>query len=133
MNKKLLALLLAFVMVFSLAACGEQPKTSDTTSSQQQDSTSPTETSSNAGNDTTPSVIVRDNKEEGFCTYNDVWASQPNNWNPHAWEMSHESVFMDYTVAPFTYGTFDGEGGWYYAYDAATSVTDVTATYADKE
>lgn len=135
MNKKLLALLLAFAMVFSLAACGEKPQTSDTTAQQgsQQDSGSQTTTTGEAESQTASSGVVIDNKEDGVCTYNTVWSSQPNNWNPHAWEMSHESDFMDYTVAPLTYSTFDGEGGWYYAYDAATAVTDITATYADKE
>lgn len=123
MNKKLLALLLAFAMVFSLAACGEKPQTSD-----------PAQVPSNSqGNNDTTNPGGQEPVDEGTFTYNTVWASQPKNWNPHAWEMSNDSDFMDYTVAPFTYSTFDGNGGWYYAYDAATSVTDVTATFADKE
>lgn len=127
MNKKLLALLLAFAMVFTLVSCGgqDQPST-QSTADQQSSSAAQGTTAPTTQGEPTPA-------DEGTYTYNDVWAAQPNNWNPHAWEMSHESDFMDYTVAPFTYSTFDGNGGWYYAYDAATAVTDITATFADKE
>ncbi len=124
MNKKLLALLLAFVMVFTLASCG-QGNTTTTPASSNAGQT----TTSGSGETTTGTVVEQD----GYFTYNAVWISQPLNWNPHAWEMSHEDLFMEYTVAPLAYSTFDANGGWHYQYDAAVSVTDVTSTFADKE
>lgn len=121
MNKKLLALFLALAMVFTLASCGGGTKTTDPTTTGQGGEDTPT---------TTPAPVVED---EGTYTYREAWSAGPLNWNPHSWEMNTESAFMDYVIAPFVYATFDGEGGWMWAYDAATAVTDITATFPDKE
>lgn len=118
-------MLLAFAMVFSLASCGG--KTDTTTAAAKEGTTqgSQGETTAAGSGDTA--------SEEPTYTYNDVWVAQPKNWNPHAWEMSNEDDFMNYTLAPLVYSTFTDDGGWKYEYDAAVSVTDITATYADKE
>lgn len=124
MNKRVLALLLVVVMVFTLAACnGGNTPTTTTTAGADQPTTSGEQSSSSEAQGT----------KEGTYTYNSAWAAGPVNWNPHSWEMSNDSDFMDYIVAPFVYSTIDPEGVWKWDYEAATSVRDITAEFADKE
>ncbi len=67
-------------------------------------------------------------------TYNAYMQASPINWNPHAWEMSNESDLMTFIEAPLVDLTI-GEDGVTFAwtYELATAVTDITATFADKE
>ncbi len=78
--------------------------------------------------------IVAQAEEAPAYTYNTYYGASPINWNPHAWEMSNESDLMTYTEAPLVDLTI-GEDGVTYAwtYELATAVTDITATFADKE
>ena len=108
--KKLLALLLVFVMVAScLAAC------------------KPAETNPS----TTP-----DNNKVGVngiapdtYTYNTYTTSLGTNWNPHTWEMSGDSTIMSYIETPLADITVKdsttGEYQWIFV--AATDIKDVTA------
>ncbi len=66
-------------------------------------------------------------------TYNIAWATQPKNWNPHTRESGLDSDFSDFLSTPLVSTTFNKDGGWEWLYDAAESVTDITATYQDKK
>ena len=121
MTKKLLALLLAVVMVLGLVACGnsDKPVTSD-----------PVNTNTPAGND----PVSTDPVEEPTYTYNTYMGASPLNWNPHAWEMSNEDTLMSYITAPFVDISIADDGVNYtWVYEAATAITDVTATFADRD
>ncbi len=78
--------------------------------------------------------IVAQAEEAPTYTYLTSYESSPLNWNPHAWENSNESDLMTYIEAPLVDLTI-GEDGVTYAwtYELATAVTDITATFADKE
>ncbi len=126
MKKRFIFVLVILVMMFSLMACGdktEQP-------AKETEKTEATGTEKESSSESEEAT-----ETEGIYTYNTAWSAQPLNWNPHSWENSNESDFMTYTVAPFVYYTFrpNDEEGWMYGYDAATSVKDITADYADKE
>ena len=76
----------------------------------------------------------KDNTEEATYTYNLYMEASPTNWNPHTWEMSSDSEIMSYIEM----GLVDvriGEDGdtWEWAMEMADEITDITATYADKE
>lgn len=87
--KKFLALLLALVMVLSLAACGEGG--SDSTSGN--DSTSATDE---------PELLTG---EAGKYTYNAAWSVFPTVWNPHTYETATSADIMAYIEDGFY--TFD--------------------------
>ena len=91
--KKLLALLLAVVMVLSVAACGKQPVTTDPTQG-----TNPTEgTNPTQGSEgpTGPQVVVF----EGDYTYNDYVSTLSANWNIHTYETSDESYPIEFLTS----------------------------------
>ena len=64
-------------------------------------------------------------------TYRDVWSTGPLNWNPHAWEVSSDSQFMNYLTTPIADSTVDKPGEWKWEFDAANDVKDITASFAN--
>ena len=67
-------------------------------------------------------------------TYRDVWSTGPLNWNPHAWEVSSDSSFMNFITTPIVDSTVgDKPGEWKWEFDAANDVKDITASFANKE
>ena len=107
--KKILALLLATVMVLSMAACNSAD-----------------------GKDTTAGAATAD-IVEGDYTYHTYSTSLGNNWNPHTWETSADDSILSYLSAPLaTMSIDDSENGVYqWVFVAATSVEDVTAAHKD--
>ena len=110
--KKLLAMLLALVMVLSLAACaGNEP------------AETPAEPS-----ETTPSEPAEVAAPASY-TYKSSTTSLGSNWNPHTWETNGDSAVMGYIESPLcTMSILDSENGVYqWVMVAAESITDVTA------
>lgn len=125
--KKLLAMLLALVMIVALVACkkpGEQ--TTDPTKAPDAQTTD----NPNPGtNETEPPV-----EDEGEYTYHLSMGASPINWNPHAWQMSNESTLMSYIEMPLCDTTIAEDGvNFKWVFEGATGIEDVTATYADRE
>jgi oligopeptide transport system substrate-binding protein len=110
--KKLLAMLLALVMVLSLAACaGNEP------------AETPAEPS-----ETTPSEPAEVAAPASY-TYKSSTTALGSNWNPHTWETNGDSAVMGYIESPLcTMSILDSENGVYqWIMVAAESITDVTA------
>ena len=110
--KKLLAMLLALVMVLSLAACaGNEP------------AETPAEPS-----ETTPSEPAEVAAPASY-TYKSSTTALGSNWNPHTWETNVESAVLGYIESPLcTMSILDSENGVYqWVMVAAESITDVTA------
>ena len=102
---KLLALLLAVVMVLScIAGCKKKPTTDPT------------------GGDT--------KAEYTFRSYS---VQLGTNWNPHTWELAYDQTILGYLETPLvTMSVKDSEKSEYqWVYKAATSVTDVTKDHKD--
>ncbi len=102
---KLLALLLAVVMVLScIAGCKKKPTTDPT------------------GGDT-----------KAEYTYRSYAVQLGTNWNPHTWELAYDQTILGYLETPLvTTSVKDSENGEYqWVYKAATSVTDVTKDHKD--
>ena len=96
--KKFLALLLALIMVLSLAACGPtpdptEPPTNPTDPSKPTDPTNPT-------NPTDPTDPT-DPPVADTYTYNLAWSTFPTTWNPHQYETATDSSALDYLVGGF--------------------------------
>ncbi len=71
---------------------------------------------------------------EPTYTYNTYMPSTPNNWNPHSWEVSHESDLRAYVELPLVSATIAEDGvNFEWTYEGADAVTDITADFADKE
>ena len=110
--KKLLAMLLALVMVLSLAACaGNEP------------AETPAEPS-----ETTPSEPAEVAAPASY-TYKSSTTALGSNWNPHTWETNEENAVLGYIESPLcTMSILDSENGVYqWVMVAAESITDVTA------
>ena len=110
--KKLLAMLLALVMVLSLTACaGNEP------------AETPAEPS-----ETTPSEPAEVAAPASY-TYKSSTTALGSNWNPHTWETNVESAVLGYIESPLcTMSILDSENGVYqWVMVAAESITDVTA------
>ena len=110
--KKLLAMLLALVMVLSLAACaGNEP------------AETPAEPS-----ETTPSEPAEVAAPASY-TYKSSTTALGSNWNPHTWETNGDNAVMGYIESPLcTMSILDSENGVYqWVMVAAESITDVTA------
>ena len=120
MRKKVLSLLLASVMVVSLAACGgdKTPANGESSSSVQE--------SSQAGGDNTGATGAS-------YTYHGYASALATNWNEHSWEMNADDTIRSYVTSPLVDLTIlDSENGVYqWCYDMATAVTDVTADHQD--
>lgn len=118
--KKFLALLLALVMMVSMAACNKTPAAETTTVP------SATETS---GGEETPALEV----VEGDFTYHGYSTALGTNWNPHTWETNADSAILAYVETPLaTMSVSDSLNGVYqWIFLAAESVEDVTADHQD--
>lgn len=118
--KKLLAMLLAVVMVLSLAACNSTPS----------ETTAPTETTK-APTETTAPV-----EEEKTYTYNTYLTLSPSNWNELTYQDNNDTNIMSYIGSSFFGYDFkfdeNGEivpGEFVMKYEAATKLEDVSADY----
>lgn len=118
-SKRILALALASAMIFSLAACGDDAEKNTNPT----DAT--TETSGTASVDS-----------DATYTYNVMMEAGPVNWNPHTWEMDVDDVVLSsfQTCMPLVDTSIAEDGSSYErVYEMATAVTDITATFADRE
>lgn len=121
--KKYLALLLAVVMVLSMAACGSKtPAATD----------APTATTAPAGTDA-PAATEPTVEAPATYTYHIYNSSLGTNWNPHTWEISTDDQILGYVTTPLaTMSILDSEEGIYqWVYQAASEITDVTAEHQD--
>ena len=112
--KKILAMLLAAIMVLSMAACNPAPADNTT-----------------AGTNAATGDVV--DIVEGDYTYHSYSTSLGNNWNPHTWETSADDSILGYLSAPLaTMSIDDSENGVYqWVFVAAESVEDVTKDHQD--
>ncbi len=70
----------------------------------------------------------------GEYTLHEYMEASPLNWSSHAWEKSNDSYIPGYTEMGFIDIIMNEAGnGYEWAYEMATSVTDVTATYEENE
>ncbi len=102
---KILALLLALVMVLScMAGCKKDPDTDDTKPA-----------------------------EQATYTYRGYTAQLGTNWNPHLWSTEADGQILSYLQTPLVAAVVkDSEKGVYqWAFKAAASITDVTADHKD--
>ena len=141
--KKLLALLLAVVMVFGIVACTPaDPTNPGTNPTDPTDPKNPTDPTDPQGptDPTDPSVPVYVPMEgqSGVYTFNDYLTVSPSNWNELTYQDNNDTNIMSYIgSAFFSFGyEFDeyGEivpGGFTVNYNAATKLEDVTAQYAE--
>ncbi|MBQ3013429.1 MAG: hypothetical protein IJD74_07830 [Clostridia bacterium] len=150
--KRLIAVLLALVMVFAavatLAAC-DNKKGGDETTATPEGTTVPEGTTDGEGT-TDETVVDEDEKLEfiaparpadavlptaklGDYTYNSYAISLGSNWNPHAWETNGDQSILSYLTSPFvTMEAKDTEEGLYqWVGEMATAIKDVTAQKQD--
>ena len=141
--KKLLALLLAVVMVFGIVACTPaDPTNPGTNPTDPQGPTDPQNPTDPQGptdpTDPTepPYQWVDDGKTYSYRTYNTV---SPSNWCELTYQDNNDATLLSYTTSSFfTYDfKFDeyGEivpGEFVIKYMAATGLEDVTAEYAEE-
>ena len=132
--KKILAALLALIMVLALVACGSETVTPDNKPAEATEAPAkPDEQPDN----TNPDNTNPDNTEPVEApeyTYHLSMAASPINWNPHAWEMNNESTLMSYIEMPLVDVTIAEDGvNFEWVFEGATGLEDVTATYADRE
>lgn len=112
--KKALSLLLAAVMVLSLAACqnptpsSQTPGTTAAPTSSQQSTEPDTTAAPRTPGDGADNPVVFD----GTYTYNDYTSTLGANWNPHTYQTTDEAYTLDYTtdaLYQFLFNdTFDG-------------------------
>ena len=112
MNKtvKLLALLLALVMVMGCFAGCQKPA----------DPTDPTKNNTQT-------------ETKADYTFRSYSTALGTNWNPHTWDTNADQLILSYLETPLaTMSIKDSENGVYqWVFKAATSVTDVTADHKD--
>ena len=76
----------------------------------------------------------KETKTEATYTMNDYMAASPTNWNPHTWEMDADNYFSAYTEMGLVDISIAEDGVNYtWVYEMADSITDITASFADKE
>lgn len=76
----------------------------------------------------------KDNAADASYTYNVYMEASPTNWNPHTWEMNADSEIMSYIEMGLVDAKIADDGvNFEWTYEMADSITDITATYADKE
>ena len=141
--KKLLALLLAVVMVFGLVACGGNPTTTPTEPSTDNPTNPTTPTTPSTDDPTTPAVeqVVLKQAE-----YNRYTSTMPSNWNEFTYADNNDTQILSYIASSFFSYDYkfendvkynpdgsinkDGivDGAYTTNYDAATKMEDVTAT-----
>ena len=99
--KKIIALLLALVMVFALVACGNKPGTESPapTGSTPAEPSKPVE-STNPGTEPSkePELVVTP-FPEGTYTYQDAVVQMSTNWNPHTYQTADERYPIDYLMS----------------------------------
>ena len=135
---KILALLLAVLMIVpALVACGKKDdQQADNTAEPSQNTPAPGENTPEPGKTDEPEVTPapQQDRPEGNYTYHLSMGASPINWNPHAWEMNNESTMMSYIEAPLCDISIAADGvNFEWVFEMATSLEDVTATYADRE
>jgi oligopeptide transport system substrate-binding protein len=112
--RKLLAMLLAALMLLVVFS-GCKVKSTDG------GNVSPTPT---GGETPAPSADLE------TYTYNEYTESSPTNWSPHSWETNGDNYIMLYCEAPLVDTTIAADGvNFEWVYEAATNITDITATY----
>lgn len=122
MKKRVLSMLLASVMVVSMAACGE-----DIAGSSGDGSSDVVQSGSGDGSDGTMGGVVPS------YTYHLYDSALATCWNEHAWEMNSDDAIRRYVTTPLVdISILDSENGVYqWVYEMATSVEDVTAAHQD--
>ena len=100
--KKFLALLLALIMVMSLAACGNQPDPTEPPTTPP--TTPPTEKPTEAPT-TPPTDAPTEPAVEATYTQNGAWSVFPASWNPHTYEEATSGDMLAYIEDGFW--TFD--------------------------
>lgn len=122
MKKKVLSLLLASVMVVSMAACGK-----DNAGSSDAASSGESQTGSGTGGEDQVGGAVPS------YTYHLYDSALAICWNEHAWELNADDTVRRFLTTPFVdISILDSENGVYqWVYEMATSVEDVTAAHQD--
>ena len=129
--KKILAALLALLMVVAMIAC-----TGNTDKPEAQDTPKPAEATKapEQGNNQPENTDQPAPEEPEEFTYHLSMAASPINWNAHAWEMNNESTLMSFIEMPMTDVTIAEDGvNFEWVFEGATGIEDVTATYPDRE
>ena len=75
---------------------------------------------------------VNDNKKKTY-TYNTFMESSPLCFNPHTWETSSDNVISKYCEMGLVDVQMKEDGSWEWVYEMADSITDITASFSDKE
>ena len=141
--KKFLALLLALIMVVSLAACGGEttptdpatdptnaPTTEPTTAGGDEPTDAPTEPEETEPTEP-PYVTVEVTGNAGEYTYNSAWSVFPTLWNPHTYETATSADVMAYIEDGFySFDYNDDMTGFQFVNSMATGdPIDITADY----
>ena len=104
--KRFLAMLLALVMVFSLAACGQQAAPAPAAEAPAAEAP--------AAEAPAAEAPVEEAAPPSY-TYNTYGASLANNWNPHTWETNADSGMFTYLTSPLVdYTILNSEDGLYH-------------------
>ena len=117
--KKLLCLLLAVVMVLSLAACNKPV-----------DNTNPTQ-----GNNPTEGTKPTEPSAPATYTYNGAAATFPSVWNPHTYQTDTDSDILGYISDGFYTFDYNESGDGFAIVPAMTTEDhpiDITADYIGK-
>lgn len=125
MKKKVLSLVLALVMVLSLAACGDNDTDPDTGTP---NTGTPNTSTPAPGNSSDESG---DNGNAATYTYDYALAEFPTNWSPFMNQTSTDSEILDYIVASFwTFDYNDTMDGYQFVPQMAVGEPeDVTSQY----
>ena len=135
--KKTIAILLALLMVLSMAvACtkkqetAEAPKTEEAPKADTATEAPAAEPEATEEPAAEPEPELEPAKE---YTMNDYSSSLGNNWNPHTWETNADDTINSYLSMPFvTMQAENTEDGIYqWVYEMATEINDVTATHKE--
>ena len=139
--KRLIAVFLALVMVFSfvaLAACDKEQPTDNPNQGNEEPANEPTNEPANEP-DNAPAtdgvfdgVAGKDYSDEASYTFLDfIGGTTGLNWNPHAWETSDDSYVLGYiTTALYDFVINEDLSGYTIIPEAAAALpVDVTADY----
>ncbi len=128
--KRMLALMLALAMVFSLTACGGSSSDSDSGTTSGGSSSSDESSSSDASG----SGTTAEEAESGSYTYS-YSTSAPSTWSPTDWQNEVEGDVQGYTMVYFyDFVMNDAADGYDIVCEAASAMPeDVTADYAGNE
>ena len=131
MRKFIKATSLALALTLFLGACSNKGG-SETGDGKGQDKGGKTEESSGNTDEQKDDDVAwfADPKE---YTMNDYIQASPLSWNPHTWQTNADSYLFEYLTTSLVSIVPDGEGGFKREYEAAESIKDITADFADKE